>query len=279
MHTLSAAEHGKASALFADMEHNRAALFSVIEGRSPGRVFANDLETPASVCVTVGAPPSDLYLGGDEGDPYFNRALGDLLVTEIMPRLSRGTGIAHLMLYSASEGWRRVLDGLLEEHGGRRLTRTQFTFHPERFARLRGWRERIPDGFDLKQADRELAQRIPGIAELWGSVDNFLAGGFFLCVMKGSQMISRSGTVFVGDGRAEIGVETAEPFRQQGLATLAACACIERCLEVGLLPQWGCFYNPASGRLAQNLGFVEKEGVEVNYVRIGQRPLAASPER
>jgi RimJ/RimL family protein N-acetyltransferase len=269
MHELPAAERCKVSTLFADMEDNRAALFSVIEGRSPGRVLVNDLENPASVCVTVGSPPSDLYLGGDEGDPCFNEALRDLLVTEIMPRLSGGTGVAHLMLYSASEGWRRVLDGLLEEYGGRRLTRTQFTFHPERFARLRGWQERVPEGFHVKRADRELAQRIPGIAELWGSVDNFLSQGFFLCVMKGDEMISRSGTVFVGDGRAEIGVETAEPFRRQGFATLAACACIERCLEMGLHPQWGCFYNPASGRLAQKLAFEEKEGVEVYYVRIG----------
>jgi len=106
------------------------------------------------------------------------------------------------MLFSTSEGWRRMLDGLLEEHGGRRITRTQFTFHPERFASLGGWRERVPDGFHMRQADRELAQRIPGIAELWGSVDDFLSGGFFLCVMKGDQMVSRSGTVFVGDGRA-----------------------------------------------------------------------------
>ena len=37
---------------------------------------------------------------------------------------------------------------------------------------------------------------------------------------------------------------------------------------MGLLPQWGCFYNPASGRLAQKLGFEEKGGVEVNYVRM-----------
>jgi RimJ/RimL family protein N-acetyltransferase len=267
---LSAAEYHTVGHLFADMVDNRAALFSTIEGRSPGRVFVDRAEKPATACVAVCSAPSDLYLGGDQSDFRFNRALQDLLVTEIMPPLGSGTRVAHLMLYSASEGWRTVLDHLLEEHGGRRITRTQFTFHRERFASLWRWRERIPRGFHVRVADRELAEQIPGIVEFWGSIDSFLSEGFFFCVMKDDEMISRSGTVFVGDGRAEIGVETVRPFRRQGFATLAACACIERCLEAGLLPQWGCFYNPASGALAEKLGFVEKAGVEVNYVRIGE---------
>ena len=54
----------------------------------------------------------------------------------------------------------------------------------------------------------------------------------------------------------------------QGFATLASCACIEHCLEMGLRPEWGCYYNPASGALARSLGFSERPGTEVNYVRI-----------
>jgi len=266
---LSTPEYCRVCPLFAEMEDNRAPLFSVIEARTPGRVLVDHSERPATACVAVGSVPSDLFLGGDEGDPLFNRALQDLLVTEVMPRLRDGTDVAHLMLYSVSEGWRTVLDDLLKEYGIRRLTRTQFTFRPERFARLRGWRERIPEGFHVQRADRRVAERIAGIAELWGSIDNFLREGFFFCVVGGDEVISRSGTVFVGDGRAEIGAETAEPCRRKGFATLAACACIEHCLEIGLRPDWGCFYNPASGGLAEKLGFVEKPGVEVNYVRIG----------
>lgn len=268
VYELSATAFHKVVPLFAAMEHNRAALFSTIEETSPGRVLVDHTEHPATACVE--AASSDLYLGGKASDSRFNRALQHLLTTDIMPRLSSGTQIAHLMLYSASEGWRTALDHLLKEHGGRRITRTQFTFCHQRFASLRGWRECIPDGFHITMAGRGLAEKIPGIVELWGSIDRLLSDGFFFCVMKGNAMVSRSGSVFVGEGKAEIGVETAEPFRRQGFATLAACACIEHCLEIGLLPQWGCFYNSASGGLAQKLGFVEEAGTEVNYVRIGQ---------
>ena len=59
-----------------------------------------------------------------------------------------------------------------------------------------------------------------------------------------------------------------EGYRRQGFATLASCACIEHCLEMGLRPEWGCYYNPASGALARSLGFSERPGTEVNYVRI-----------
>lgn len=150
VYELSATEFHRVVPLFTAMEHNRAALFSAIEGTSPGRVFVDHIENPATACVAVAS--SDLYLGGKASDSRFNTAFQHLLTTEVMPRLSSGTHIAHLMLYSASEGWRTTLDHLLEEHGGRRITRTQFTFRRQRFASLRGWRERIPEGFHMTMA-------------------------------------------------------------------------------------------------------------------------------
>jgi RimJ/RimL family protein N-acetyltransferase len=265
---LAAAEYRRVISLFAGMAHNRAPLFSVIEGRTPGSVLVDRAAAPTAACVLVGSVPTDFFLGGSEGSTGFNLALRDHLVTEILPRVSGRRDAAHLMFYSVSAGWRNVLRDLLEEYGVRRLTRTQFAFHPERFAKLSGWRERLPEGYHVERADRRLAEGIPGIADLWGSVDNFLSGGFFFCVVKAGEMISRSGSVFVGEGRVEIGVETAEGYRRQGFATLASCACIEHCLEMGLRPEWGCYYNPASGALAKSLGFAERPGTEVNYVRI-----------
>ncbi|MGC9396922.1 MAG: GNAT family N-acetyltransferase, partial [Anaerolineae bacterium] len=49
--------------------------------------------------------------------------------------------------------------------------------------------------------------------------------------MKGNEIVSRCHTVTVGGGEAEINIETAEAYRRQGFATLAACAFIEQCLE------------------------------------------------
>ena len=47
---------------------------------------------------------------------------------------------------------------------------------------------------------------------------------------------------------------------------MAACAFVEQSLDEGYLPEWGCFYNTASGALAGHLGFVANADVDVHYV-------------
>ena len=59
----------------------------------------------------------------------------------------------------------------------------------------------------------------------------------------------------------------ARSARQHGFATLAACACIEHCLQEGLRAEWDCFELAPSMNLARTLGFVEKRQVELHFVR------------
>jgi len=245
-------------------------VYAPLDGYNPGHVYVNDLQDPRSTCVLLGDPAytGDIFLGGNPGDAEFNGAVRAPLDEVVVPSMLAEEGEGHIMLYTVAEGWRDVLDVLLASHGVKRLVRTVFALDREAFAaRHAEWRERVPEGHRVVRADRPLAEQIPGAAELWGSVDHFLERGFGFCVLRADEMLSRCQPVFIGDGRAELGVGTVPDHRRRGLATLAACACIEHCLSVGLEPEWGCFHNEASGALARRLGFVKQADLDVHYVR------------
>ena len=85
---------------------------------------------------------------------------------------------------------------------------------------------------------------------------------------RGDEFVSSCQTVFVGGGRAETGIGTREAYRRQGFGLIAACSYIDYCIEVGVRPEWWCFYNQASGSLAEKLGFTDRREVQVNYIRV-----------
>jgi len=261
MYELSKNEHGIVRPIFADIGDNRAHVFAAIEGNSIGRIFVDNEEQPTTALISLGW----CFLGGNEKNNEFNHELKELFVSEIMPKLDDG----HFMVYSFSDEWKQILDEMLKEYNVSRINRTVLDLDPDLFReRHCGWRERIPEGYSIQRIDSQLAEGLPGVDSSWGSVDNFLAKGFGFCVMKDDKIISRCSTVHVGGRRTETAIKTDEEYRRQGFATLAACAYIEYCLESNLLPEWGCFYNEASGLIAEKLGFVHRRDVQVNYVKV-----------
>ena len=271
MHELATANCGPIRPLFAEMTASRAVVLAPVEGYNPGHVFVDDPDQPGSACIAMGGTTytGDVFFGGIAENDTFDADVRALLTEEVMPSIVADGGEGHMMLVSATEPWREKLDSLMEAYGGRRIVRTLFRLDVGSFREHHAdWRSRIPEGYRVLRADRDLAAQIPGIAELWGSVEHFIEKGFGFCVLDGETMVSRCQPVFIGDGRAEFGVGTDKEYRRRGLATLAGCACIEHCLHLGLAPEWGCFYNEASGALARKLGFVQQPDLEVNYVRV-----------
>jgi len=261
MYELPMKEYDKVRPVFADIGDNRAHVFAAIEGNSISRIFVDSEEQPTAALISMGW----CFLGGNEKNSEFNRDLKELFVTEIMPKLDDG----HFMIYSFSDEWKQILDEMLKDHNVSRINRTVLDLDPELFRkRHSGWRERIPEGHRIQQIDGQLAEGLPGVGSSWGSIDNFLAKGFGFCVMKDDEIISKCSTVHVGGGRTETAIKTEKEYRRQGFATLAACAYIEHCLENNVLPEWGCFYNEASGLIAEKLGFAHRRDVQVNYVKV-----------
>ena len=165
----------------------------------------------------------------------------------------------HVYVFAANVRWLDLMAPLLAPAVVRRRVQSTFRFEAELWAsRHAGWRQRIPTDCAVAPLDARLAD-YPGIVKLWGSVDHFLAAGFGYAVLRQGQRVTKAQTVFVGDGFAELGLDTLPAYQRQGYGRLAACACIEHALAAGLTPTWSAYDNPASVGLALDLGFVPTE--------------------
>ena len=261
IYELEKTAYEKARPLFQAMGHNQLFADAVFEGNHVGRIFVNDPEHPTAALL---APMCEFFfLAGRTDNTAFNQAMRALTLSDLV---SPG---GDLLLFPTSEVWQSALDKLFADYARLHVARKAFTFTPAVFAERHGrWRERIPDGYAVSQYDRALGEGTE-LADFWGSLDNFLACGFGFAVMKGEEVISRCHSVMVGGGEAEISIETAEAYRRQGFATLAACAFIEQCLEQGLHPAWSCWDNNIPSQiLAQKLGFEQPVDVPVIYTKV-----------
>jgi len=260
MYKLSKKEYSKVSLLFENLKVDKLAVSKVIKGDYSGRIFADHKEKPTAALVLAGS----YYFGGDARNADFNEQLKNLLTIEALPKL----GGKPLFIFSTTDEWKDTICELLKDGDVIRIKRYKFELDPERFKEHEEWKGRIPEGHDVKKVDHTLVKYMPNYAlDYWGPVDAFLSGGFGFAVTKANELVSVCWTMLVGEGIAEVAVETAESHRRQGFATLAACACIDHCLENGLRPEWDCFELPASMNLAQKLGFVKKLDVEVQMVK------------
>jgi len=257
MDELTAIEYERVRPFFQYIAYHRPAVFMVLDGILPARVFVDSREQPS-----VGLIVSDnCYLAGSMVNATFNTAFRSMLRTEVIPQKE------HLFIFTFNEGWLDVLEELFGDNGIKRLIRTSFDFDPLRFReRHSGWRERMPAGYLVQRIDAQIAARVSGPVEIWGSIERFLAHGFGFCVIRDDRIVSNCQTVAVGDRRAEIGIGTGEAYRRQGLATLAGCAYLEHCLANDLQPEWQCYYNVASELLAEKLGFANKREMQVAYI-------------
>ncbi len=204
-----------------------------------------------------------VYFTGSSLNKTFNIEMKRFVLQEVFPSKE------HLLFYPFHTDWDALLTDLFEEYGISHITRTGFTFDPALFLeRHRDWRTRVPEGFEVRRVDGTLDASNLGLVEVWGSLDTYYQYGVGYAVLYEGHITSRCLSVFVGDRHAEIGLATEEPYRRRGLATLAACAYIEECLERGLTPDWQCYYNPPSENLALKLGFVNKVEQQIPYIHV-----------
>ena len=243
MITLSPDQFARVAPLFDAYWGLRPGIYSVIEGRQAGRILVDDAERPRTALLWG----DFFFLAGDPATTPSTRRLWLQVLGGPEERSQ------YSLVFAAPNAWQEVLAALLAPLKGERLVRSLFRLDVDAFRALPP--RPLPAGYTLRPHDARTALESGGIPELWGSVEHFLAEGVGYCVLQGEAFVGSSQTVFVGDGRAEIGVGVREGYRRQGLGSAAARATIARCLELGLAPEWGCMYNPASGALAASLGF------------------------
>ncbi len=117
----------------------------------------------------------------------------------------------------------------------------------------------LPAGFSIHAFDKAMFDTVPGRITprfSWRNAEEFLLHGKAFCVMHGETPAAWAFSAAVSEEEIDIGVETAEPYRHQGLAMLAAEAMLRYCFAQRKRPVWSCDTgNIASQKLAEKLGF------------------------
>ena len=127
------------------------------------------------------------------------------------------------------------------------------------------WHTKIPPGFHFQTIDQLTTPKI-GVLSSWSSIDEFLTNGIGLLLLKDEEIACTCISVFSSSEKVEMDVHTDEKFRRQGLADMICSAFIEKCIQLGKLPNWECFWdNQPSLNLAKKLGFIAQDEYPVFY--------------
>lgn len=91
---------------------------------------------------------------------------------------------------------------------------------------------------------------------MWPSLERFAAHGFGVAAVRAGTVACWCTAEYVGAAHCGLGIETAEAYQRQGLATAAAARCVAHSLRLGREPHWECdSQNHASIRVAEKTGF------------------------
>ena len=235
-------------------------MHAVIEGRSSGRVFADDTADPGAAFVWTGTECA--YVAGGEDNSRFKQALQQLVLAEIIPAAQSG-GRDFLSIFSFPESYAAKLENLFSARVPLRTPLSTFSFDEERFyARHREPRERLAGAIRLQRigakelSDPQNAYLAGEMAAYWGTIESFLDEGSGYCLLEGDNLVSWCYVQAYGQGTQTLDIWTAPNHRRRGLGTLVGAAVIDSSLAQGYSPFWiSDKANVGSRRLAERLGF------------------------
>ncbi|MEW5867867.1 MAG: GNAT family N-acetyltransferase [Chloroflexota bacterium] len=117
----------------------------------------------------------------------------------------------------------------------------------------------LPSGYHIQRINLEIAQKLEGVGysvTMYGSLERAVQNMIGYCLMQGETIVCEAETVPLSRGVAEMSVDTAEAYRQKGLATVTCAWVIRECEALGYQTLWiAAQQNAASVALARRLGF------------------------
>jgi len=259
IHELKKRDCEKVRPLFKGLEWNLITS-AVIEGTSPGRVYADRVEDPrtAFMCTAEG-----YYLAGYDNNDEFNTSLNKLIFERIFAGDTVRKDETDVAIGFHPDSWK---DKMLIIFQGRIPLTTARRHYVYTELKVDHWRGHVPKGFQVQRIDEKLLRtphlEIPEhvtdwMKTNWGSISNFMKKGFGFCTLHGKRIVSWSIADCVSGNACEIGIHTREDYRRQGLATLTAVAAVDYSLSSGFRQVgWHCDeYNLGSIGVAEKVGF------------------------
>ena len=235
---------------------------SVIEGYTPGYLYVDDEAAPG--CGLLWNRADGIYLAGkasDETAEQLNRLLRQALIPDAAQR-----GIPVFTVTTDVRDWRPFQERLLAGLNARIIERRQFQFTGQALDPSQGLSDemriaRVNQALFSNPALVNYRDMLGWVLSFWRSPQEFTRHGLGFAVLDGDTLASWSLSVFVGQAaydnkQVELCVATPPAYRRRGLASLAAAACVQHCLEQGYQLHWHCdVENPGSAQVAERVGF------------------------
>lgn len=233
-------------------------MFAVIEGRRPGRVYADNAEQPTAGIIWT--ETECVYVAGDPANETFNRNLRQLIDSTIIPT-AKALDMDFISLFSHPAVYPPRLEAMLSDLVPLRTPVNTFRFNLEHFEQQREL-SRLPEGMTLTGLDADLLHDpeneglLDGVLHYWGTVEAFLRNSHGYAVLDGERAVSWLYVQASGGGGQAPDIWTDPEYRSQGLASVVGRRWIEDCLAEGQQPFWlNDQANRGSRRLAERIGF------------------------
>jgi hypothetical protein len=242
-----------------DLPHLGFVVDAMCAGNSPSRIWVDDLVRPRSAFIWD--TTHSLYFGGEAENAAFNAVLRRFLAETLLPEAqTRQLGI--FKLYTSSDTWAKQLPKLFGTDDLPARERTHCSLNGMDSVQNA---PTAPDGFQILPIKHELligsryknANRVlEEIESCWNALELFWQNGFGFCVVHEDEIACWCTAEYVSDHVCGVGIETVEEFQRRGLATCAARAFAQRCVEHGWTAHWDAWSsNLPSVKAGENAGF------------------------
>ncbi|KAB2333974.1 GNAT family N-acetyltransferase [Bacillus mesophilum] len=241
-------------------DHGQLEARAIVEGVNPGRVFVDDMESPASGLIWLGNNDGFIFIGNERND-VFNTGLNHFIDTVIAPEANK-VGLNWFEGIGNHPQWNTTIEKVFA------------------YRRLGSWNQRVytlqkddykaanKPAFDEKYKVVQISEIFydkqiknmdflhAKMAEYGASAESFFQRGTGYCVVHQNKIVSVCFSGFVVEQFHCVDIETLEEHRGKKLAQLAANAFVENCLNHSFVPYWDCMAsNKPSIAVAENIGF------------------------
>lgn len=241
-------------ALIKDINHNRAAIYAVVDNSTPGHIWVDNVTNPT--CAMIHPENMFWYILGNP--PVSNEFIESAI--SIWREHSKHESIE---IFTFSQKWHLLLDKLLKKYNKINITRCIYTFDESAYREMFKNRFDVPQGMVSNYWDSNADNVQNEILELLSAFPSAKVWA----ILKGDTLVSHSEIICIGDEVAEIGVETHPNYRRKGMAVKVIDLLINYCLEKDLSPEWGCWKdNTPSCALAEKMCFKLSNEVTVFYL-------------
>ncbi len=266
MYRLKRSEYERARAVFSALD-DHLAVAAMLDGSAPGSIYVDNPQAPHSALAFWWR----FYFAGEGGDQTFTAEVKKLFRERLYPQ-ARQEGVTLFVVYYSNPGWEPAIEEILE---GRKTAKVERQYY-ELNAALEERQMLVPTNLALRRVDADLlkethlknldALKSEMVSEC-PTVEEFLKTRLGVCAIVGNEIAGWCLSEYNRRDRCEIGIETVEKFRRQGIGTLTARALIELARAQGIRRiGWDCYReNAPSVATALKLGFEKKRDYSVYF--------------